>query len=583
MNFDEAKRNSAEAKVVLAQDPEMARAKALAVVANASVHLNKMAESEAYFVLAVYFHHKGDDIEAFQFFSKQLHIAEEMEDALKRAAALNNMGSMLLNMKNYSEAISYFYQALEVYESENKETEVASIKNNIGVALKNQDNLDEALTFFEDSLFVALKKGLEANAVNLYLNIANIYCSRAEFALAKSTNEKALKMSHESGDLYSELVALNNLGDIQIQLQNFKAAIDLLTDCFERSTAAEYSNLALQAQISLAKAKINILDFDGSEADLKAAFNFANSKHDFDSLKFIAESFAALYEKRDNPIKALDYFKSYIEYKEKAENQKNIRQLNALKLKYELDKRSKEAEIERLAHVELKVAFENLSIERNRSEQLLLNILPKEIANELKQNGFTKAKQHLDTTVLFTDFKNFTQLTEQLTPEVLIGELHSCFQKFDEIITKHEIEKVKTVGDAYVAVCGLPLPNPNHAPNIVHAAIEIRDFMLDRKKELGDNTFEIRIGICSGVVIAGIVGSVKFVYDIWGDTVNTAARMEEACDTGKINIHESTYQLVKNDFDCQYRGQLPAKNKGLVNMYFVEYHHSHKAASGVMQ
>ena len=135
---------------------------------------------------------------------------------------------------------------------------------------------------------------------------------------------------------------------------------------------------------------------------------------------------------------------------------------------------------------------------------------------------------------------------------------------------KYGIEKIKTVGDAYLAVCGLPQPDPNHAEKVVNAAIEIRDFMLQRKEELGDRSFGIRLGINSGTVVAGIVGVSKFAYDIWGDTVNTAARMEQNSEPGKINIAEATYQLVNNKFSCTYRGELQAKNKGLLKMYFVE-------------
>jgi adenylate cyclase len=570
MNFDEAELKSKEAKSIIASNPDFAYQIANDVVVHAALHHNNSALYDAYFVLAVYFHHKGDDIEAFQFFSKQLEIAHQIGESQKKAASLNNMGNVLLSMKNYSDAVTYFYQALEIFEAEANEKSVASIKNNIGVALKSLNNLDEALLHFEVSLAYALANNLTKNAVNLYLNIGNIHNNRGEYETAKETYSKALELCYDSNDLYSELVALNNIGDIEFQLGNYTAAMSILLDCYNRSIDAEFSNLALQAQIYLAKTKIFTNQFDEAEAELVSATIKAKPKSDFDSLQSIYESFAVLYEKKHEPAKALSYYKDYIDYKEKAESIKNIRQLNELKLKYELDKRSKEAEIERLEHVELKAAFENLSIERNRSEKLLLNILPKEIATELKKNGFAKAKQHQDTTVLFTDFKNFTLIAERLDPEELVGELHSCFKKFDEITAKYEIEKVKTVGDAYVAVCGLPLPNNAHAINAVKAAIEIRDFMIERKQNLGEKTFEIRIGLCSGSVIAGIVGSIKFVYDIWGDTVNTAARMEQACEVGKVNIHESTYQMLDSEFDCKYRGQIPAKNKGLVNMYYVE-------------
>jgi class 3 adenylate cyclase len=209
-----------------------------------------------------------------------------------------------------------------------------------------------------------------------------------------------------------------------------------------------------------------------------------------------------------------------------------------------------------------------LSKEKKKSEELLLNILPVEVAEELMHKGFADAKHFYDVTVLFTDFVSFTSVAETMSPKELVGELHICFKAFDDILSKYHIEKIKTVGDAYLAVSGLPVANPNHATDIVAAAIEIRDFMLQRKKELGSGTFSVRIGINSGNVVAGIVGVRKFSYDIWGDTVNIAARMEQNSEEGKINISDTTYELVKGKYSCLYRGKIEAKNKGQIDMYF---------------
>ncbi|MBS1538274.1 MAG: adenylate/guanylate cyclase domain-containing protein [Bacteroidetes bacterium] len=213
-----------------------------------------------------------------------------------------------------------------------------------------------------------------------------------------------------------------------------------------------------------------------------------------------------------------------------------------------------------------------ISNEKAKSENLLLNILPAEVAEELKNKGSADAKHFDNVTVLFTDFKSFTTVSEQLSPQELVDELHACFKSFDEICGKYNIEKIKTIGDAYLAVCGLPLADEKHAENVVNAALEIRKFMEKRHQNLGEKTFEVRIGINSGSVVAGIVGVKKFAYDIWGDTVNTAARMEQNSEAGKINISETTYALVKDIFKCEYRGEIDAKNKGKLKMYYVESH-----------
>lgn len=215
--------------------------------------------------------------------------------------------------------------------------------------------------------------------------------------------------------------------------------------------------------------------------------------------------------------------------------------------------------------------------EKQRSEELLLNILPSEMVEELKANGTTKAKAFTMVTVMFTDFKDFTTVSEKVSAELLVAEIHHCFSTFDRIIQKYKIEKIKTIGDSYMCASGLPVSNYTHAKDMVNAAFEIRNFMLERKKEKEANDeipFELRIGIHTGPVVAGIVGIKKFAYDIWGDTVNLAARMEQNCDAGKINISGSTYELVKEKFKCEHRGKIQAKNKGEIDMYFVEEIHS---------
>jgi class 3 adenylate cyclase len=202
--------------------------------------------------------------------------------------------------------------------------------------------------------------------------------------------------------------------------------------------------------------------------------------------------------------------------------------------------------------------------EKKKSDDLLLNILPEEIADELKNKGEIEAKLYNHVSVIFTDFVGFTNISEKLSPTELVAEIHRNFTAFDAIIEKYNIEKIKTIGDAYLAVCGLPNESPDHAEKIVRAAIDIRDYV-----SKNGGRFQIRIGVNSGPVVAGIVGVKKYAYDIWGDTVNTAARMEQKSEPGKINISGATYDLVKGHFNCEHRGKIAAKNKGEIDMYFV--------------
>ena len=212
-----------------------------------------------------------------------------------------------------------------------------------------------------------------------------------------------------------------------------------------------------------------------------------------------------------------------------------------------------------------------LEIEKKKSDDLLLNILPEDIANELKQTGHTKPRSYEMATVMFTDFENFTSKSEQLSPEELVTIIDTCFKKFDEIITRHNIEKIKTIGDAYLCVSGLPDTKAHSATNVVDAAIEIIEAIESFRQNANDNSyFDIRIGIHTGPLVAGVVGDKKFAFDIWGDTVNTASRMEQNSEPNKINISQSTYDLVKEKYNCTFRGKRAAKNKGMIEMYFVE-------------
>jgi len=211
--------------------------------------------------------------------------------------------------------------------------------------------------------------------------------------------------------------------------------------------------------------------------------------------------------------------------------------------------------------------------EKKRSDSLLLNILPEEVANELKQFGKSYARKHEEVTILFSDIKGFSSIAENLSADELVTQLDECFRAFDKIIEKHGLEKIKTVGDAYICACGLPKPVPDNAIKTVSAAIDMLDFLKGfniSKKIQNLPAFEFRIGIHTGPVITGVVGLKKFTYDIWGDAVNMAARMEQHGAAGMVNISESTYELVKDEFVCTGRGRIAAKNKGEVAMYFVE-------------
>ena len=215
---------------------------------------------------------------------------------------------------------------------------------------------------------------------------------------------------------------------------------------------------------------------------------------------------------------------------------------------------------------------ELLEVEKEKTEALLLNILPSETAEELKSKGKATARKYRMASIMFTDFKSFTKIAEEIKPEQLVAELDNYFKNFDEIIDKYDIEKIKTIGDAYMCAGGIPIRNKSNPIDIVLAGLDVQCFMKGYNKakaDAGGEGWGLRIGIHTGAVIAGVVGIKRFAYDIWGDSVNIASRIEAAGDVGKVNISGVTYELVKEFFTCEHRGEIKAKNKGLIDMYFV--------------
>lgn len=226
---------------------------------------------------------------------------------------------------------------------------------------------------------------------------------------------------------------------------------------------------------------------------------------------------------------------------------------------------------------EIEAQRDAIELEKDKSDQLLLNILPYETAQELKNRGAATPQHYTQVSVLFTDFKGFTKLAEKLTPKEVITELNHCFTAFDDICKKHNIEKIKTIGDAYMAAGGIPVANDTNPVDAVNAGLEMQAFMAQWKREKesqGLPVWELRLGVHTGEIVAGVVGKNKFAYDIWGDTVNLASRMESSGEAGMVNISGDTYELVKNHFQTEYRGKIKAKNKGEVDMYFVKSSHS---------
>ncbi len=215
------------------------------------------------------------------------------------------------------------------------------------------------------------------------------------------------------------------------------------------------------------------------------------------------------------------------------------------------------------------LAIRDVAVEHEHSERLLLNILPAELAKELSATGVARPARYDSATILFTDFSGFTQVASAMPADRMVAELNEIFGAFDDICDELGVEKIKTIGDAYMAAAGLPKPCADHAERCVRAGLRMLDY-LEQRNRTSAFKWSLRVGIHSGPVVTGVVGKRKYAFDVWGDTVNVASRMESAGEPGRVNVSAYTYDLIRTEFDCEYRGKVDAKGKGQIDMYFVK-------------
>lgn len=463
-------------------------------------------------------------------YNKALSGNSTLKDNDISVVANNGIGNWYILNNRSAESIPYFLDALAHAKNSIYEEEVL---NNLANAYFEQKDIGKALTYATRAREAAMKHDNEPKLVWAYITLGKIENYRQQYSSASTYLLQAIAVAQKNGAMNDEKNAWQVLSETYSGMQQpqkafeaYKQFIGLRDSIYNADKAKELTRLSMQGDFDRRQAADSIRQAD---EDKIAAFRLQRQR------MMSYSGFAAV---------AVLLALAFLIYR----NYSSAKRSNAI----------------------ISAANETIKEEKQVSENLLLNILPEHVAEELKAKGGVDAKRFDDVTILFTDFVNFTTTAEKLTPEELVAELHYCFKAFDTIIGKYQIEKIKTIGDAYVAASGLPSPNDHHAADIINAAIEIRDFMAARKATMGDSSFGIRIGINSGSVVAGIVGIKKFSYDIWGDAVNIAARMEQKSEPGRINISETTYALVKDNFSCSFRGEIDAKNKGLMNMYFAE-------------
>ena len=516
--------------------------------------------------IAAIYADQGDDAKGLEYALKSLKLSEKSGDKLRILSALNTVGSIYYNKKaTWDKALNYLIQALPLCEEIGNKEALGIISENIGEIYFDKKDDAKALNYFEKSINAL---GNTANSSFAYNGIGKLYLREGDFKKALIYHNKALAIAEKLSNKLHMVRSLEGIANVYMSQNDYTSALG-------------YYNQATSIAEEIKSTPV---------------------------LKDLYREMAAAYEKTLDFKNAFKYQTLYSQVKDTLYNIDTDKKLGTLQFDFDIQKKQAQVDLltkdkvvqdlqlrrqkatRNLLLAGLAVAFiiasiiyrnyrnkikVNKILDRQNAEieSLILNILPKEVANELQKNGNATPRFYEKASVLFTDFKSFSKLADDLSPQEVVYELDACFIAFDEIIERYKLEKIKTIGDSYMCAGGIPTEDDEHYINIIKAGLEIRDYMYIRNKqrdELGLPPWDIRIGINTGPVVAGVVGRKKYAYDIWGGTVNVASRMESNGEPGRVNISAATYELIKHKYACTHRGKIMAKNVGEVDMYFVD-------------
>ena len=517
--------------------------------------------------IGVVYYDRGDDAKALENYLQSLKFSELAGDKFRILIALNNVGGVYyMKPSTYDKALEYYLKAMQLSEELNKKEELGAICVNIGKIYFDKNEDEKALFYFNKSLKAY---GNSEGSLNAYNGLGKLYKKESKYDLASQSHNQALAIAEKLNNKISIVQSLMGVGNVYKDQGNNRAAL-----------------------LFFKKAEIPALEIQANH-----------------EIKDLYQEMASAYAKTGDYSNAFKYQTLFSNIKDTLYNIDTDKKLGTLQFDFDLQKKQSEINLltkdNALNELELKrqkfaktalgsglvlVFFITLLIFRNyrnkvkvnkildsqkvQIENLLLNILPAEVAAELQSKGQATPQYYDSASVLFSDFVGFTRIADKLSPQEVVAELSECFMAFDEIMEKYKLEKIKTIGDSYMCAGGIPVKNDDHPISIVKASLEIQQYMRsknDKRRMMGQSPWELRIGIHTGPVVAGVVGKNKYAYDIWGSTVNIASRMESNGEPGKVNISSATYDLINEKYNCIYRGKIFAKNVGEIDMYFVDH------------
>ena len=543
-------------------DPSIALAYSKILIEKALEKSNNQYAHSGYLQKGNHLQSLGNYIEALKAYLNSEEQAVLADDDLGKAGVLISIADTYSQMGNSRNAKSYYRKGLKEIRAINDSMVLATTLLNAGDEYLKTKQYDSAMLYFEESGMIFKKLEVPIGLAYNYGNSGMVYAEIGQDSLAEKNIFAAITILEEFEDYHPIAVYLTYMSDIYLRKDNLEKAFYYAERSLKLAKSQKLKKEISEAHLKLAELNKKIGDFE------TAYEHYENHIIYRDSINNIAKVQEMARIRTENEVAKKQTEVDLLEQKEKTQNAVVIATVIALLLigfiAFGLFRRNKF--ISRTKAI--------IEKERNRSDQLLQNILPEETALELKDSGKVKSKRFESVSVLFGDFVGFTRYSEKLSPEELVDCVDFYFSKFDEIVEKYGLEKIKTLGDCYMCAGGLPFPVKDHAHKLVLAAFEMHEFVstFKAKSELESEEidFNIKIGINSGPVVAGVVGTKKFAYDIWGDTVNIASRMESHSEPGQINISESTYKLINKDFICDYRGEIEVKNKGMMKMYYVK-------------
>lgn len=535
-------------------------------------------------LLEISFNERRDLDKALGYCNELIGLAAASKDYFYLFRAYRQKAEIHLQRGNFDTALEAYFNSLDAARLTENLSWQGSVMTGIADTYSEMGNSSNASAYYNDAIDV-LRFGTDSITLAIsILNAGDEYFKAQKYDSALAYFQESAGIFEQEDYLIGKAYAQGNTGmvqaatgDYQLAERNINQAVVILEEFKDSYAISEYLTYMADSYWEQGEKK-TALEYAHRSLDMAIQFGIKPQISDT-NLKL-----SQFYEELGKVQESLKHFKEHVAYRDSVNNLAAVQRMADLRTDYEVSQKQVEVDLLNqqkrnqliiLASVGVLAAvllwfFVAIRKEKKKSDTLLLNILPKEIAKELKEKGEVKSVRFENVTVLFTDFVQFSEIAAKADAKQLVRSLDYYFRMFDAITASYGLEKIKTIGDAYMCAAGLPSPDPQHIRNTIMAAREITARVQESLEHTnGLIRFQIRAGIHSGPVIAGIVGTKKFQYDIWGDTVNIAARMESNSEPGRINISEITYEAIREEFDCSYRGEISVKNRGELKMYFL--------------